>query len=177
MIGRQRGLGAARRRRRGAGAGRSRTIVALGLAVLAVGALVAIPALGATPKTGDWSGKARESNGDHNGDLQFSTIRNGKHVRGFVLQQFGFGCFDAAGHPSGGGGGMTTTTALKPKVKKGKFHFTETTVSGDDLDTVKARGHFTSKTRAEGTVSWKEPQDEGRVCKTGKLHWNAKLTG
>jgi hypothetical protein len=147
------------------------------LVALGVLACVAIPALAVTPKVGKWTGVTKFTfslfGTTHHVeyDTRFSTVRargGGRRVERFSLLRYKL--IDCT--PSGAGpyGSHGFESHLKPKVRNGKFKFTEKQGS----KTLTVRGRFTGTTRARGTLTatFEKP---GVKCTTGgKLHWTAE---
>ena len=154
------------------------------LAVAGVLICVGVPALAARPNAGKWTVEtpAYKWYFDYNAD-GFFTIRTKndlRRVQGFRLPRYRLSrCTPSAAGPFVSRG---FKTHVKPKVRKGKFKFSEKHGSTAKkhgstarYKTLKVRGHFTSKTQAKGTFTATIVRPSGKCTSGSKVRWTAKL--
>src|SRR4051812_22285326 len=163
---------------------RKQRVVASLLAVAGALLCAGIPAVAATPKVGKWSGTTAFTYSQLGiptvapVDTRFSTVRprgGGRRVKRFTLGRLKLiDCTPRDAGPYGGGGFVSH---VAPRVRQGRFHFTETVHSGASRYTLKLRGEFASRSRAKGTLTYTVVKP-GATCTTGgEMHWTATLGG
>jgi hypothetical protein len=137
---------------------------------------VAIPALAATPRVGKWKGTASivvAPGAAYVTPVTFSIFRatdGRKRVKEFTLGSL------KATHCTGAEKSFGTwgfKATVKPRVIDGKFSFKQTT-GGGTTKTLKVTGRFTTRRKAQGTVTLTASKS-GSTCTTGKSYWKAAL--
>jgi hypothetical protein len=143
---------------------------------------IAVPALAATPKVGKWTGttafKLPAPEGIRTVPVytHFSTIRatnGGRRVKRFGLEHFKL--VDCVPREAGPYGGHGFVSHAKPKVRNGKFKFTEKTGNTTNYKLLKVRGRFTSRKRAKGTLSFTVAKPGAKCTTGGRMQWTVRL--
>jgi hypothetical protein len=144
---------------------KSRILILVALSAMAVGALIAVQAFGATTK---WSGSG---NNDHTFKVSFNKVSQSGHpskVRDFASTKLHFKCSD------GTTAFRSNTTIHTPiTVHSGSFSRTSSFTNGNTKVSYTISGKFNSKTKATGTYKEKRSlvSDPSVHCDSLKEPW------
>lgn len=138
--------------------------------LLAIGAMLALPAIGLSSRQGEYDGKVKGAAGS---EISFKVDRRKgeKNVKVFR--------FSASKVPTKCGGASDTTEySLRgyfglPIKNGGKFHIKDSPSGFRDDSLFVMRGELTGHGRARGSVRIVDDFDFTPTCDTGRLDWKA----